>query len=333
MEAIPLHRIAIVLPFVNFLSEIGAPVERGIRQAGLPVSALDNANNHVPSQRFWAFAGSMAHSEGIEDLGYRVGEKYGANCANPHLASLLCQAPTLYDALVQASNLINRSTSRGHTGLYTRPNSEQVLFIHRPSFSANHPYISQIDWFGIMAQLGMVRLFTGPQWLPDEICTTVRHEPCDYIQQQLAGTRIRIAQPCSFIALDSNQLGLPPLSQSKAIPPSIQLDALPSDFATSLRQALGAYIQESDLSIEFAAELCNTSKRSLQRMLSAAGTSYSEVIDRALFDVASDLLQNTDMRITELSHQLGYCDSSHFSRAFRRVSGISPRKYRQLYSH
>lgn len=335
MEAIPLHRVAVVLPFAHYLSGIGAPVERGFRHAGLPVAALDHVDHYVPSERFWAFVGYMSRHEGIDDLGFRVGKHYGANCADPHLSDHLCQSPTLFHALKQAIALVNSSISRNRIGLCAEPQGDRVQFFHQASFSADHPYIDQIEWFGLMALLGMVRLFTGPEWQPATIGLTSRHPPGPYIRARLPDTRILTAQQVGYLSLDHSLLSLPPFNcatdMSSATP--ILAESVTTDFVTSLKQVLQTYIQERDLSIEFAAELCNTSKRSLQRKLTEANTRYSEVLDCVRFDVASEMLQNAEIKVTDIAHQLGYSDSAHFSRAFRRVSGVNPRAYRQAYTN
>jgi hypothetical protein len=72
-KPISLHRVALLRPFVQFLTGVGTPVEKGMRQVGLPVYALEDMNNYVPSQRFYAFLVNMAYSQQIEDLGFRVG--------------------------------------------------------------------------------------------------------------------------------------------------------------------------------------------------------------------------------------------------------------------
>ena len=91
--------------------------------------------------------------------------------------------------------------------------------------------------------------------------------------------------------------------------------------------------QEQDLNIEFAARLCNMSKRGLQRKLAAEGTRYSNVRDQVRFDTAKRMLQDRDRNVTDISHLLGYSDPTHFTRAFRRIAGVTPRVYRQAYSH
>ena len=104
---------------------------------------------------------------------------------------------------------------------------------------------------------------------------------------------------------------------------------LPKDFIGSVTKVLHSYIHESDLSLEFTAELCGMSKRSLQRKLKVTGTHYSEILENVRFDVACDMLQKPDMNVADIAHTLGYSDSSHFSRAFRRISGINPLGYRK----
>ena len=92
---------------------------------------------------------------------------------------------------------------------------------------------------------------------------------------------------------------------------------------------LHSYIHESDLSLKVTAELCGFSKRSLQRKLQASGTHYSDILENVRFDAACDMLKNTEMNVTDIAQTLGYSDSSHFSRAFRRISGINPLGYRK----
>jgi AraC-like DNA-binding protein len=335
IESIRLHRVAVVRPFIQFLADIGAPVEHGIQQAGLPFEALENVNNYVPSQRFLAFVVDMARSQGIEDLGFQVGQKHGADSADPKLTRLLHQSPTLYHGLSKAGQMINKTVSRSRMGFLLPPLSEHAYFYHRPSCDIRNPACNQISWFGLMAIIDMVRVFTGPRWRPTEIGLMTHRAPCRHIREQFPGTCIRISPQYSYITLEKALLSLPPLPHVAATPASSPLhyESLPNNFIHSLKQVLLTYIQEGDLSIEFAAELCNTSKRSLQRRLAEMGTRYSEVLDQARFDVASRMLQDPDMKVTNVAHLLGYSDPTHFSRAFRRIAGIGPRAYRQAYLH
>ena len=332
-EAIPLHRVAVVRPFAEFLADVGAPVERGFKQAGLPFAALDNVDNYVPSHRFWAFLVNMARSEGILDLGFRVGHRFGANSADPHLTDLLRRSPTLYNGLSRASDLTNRTISHCRLGILQPTHCEHAYFYHRPSCDADNPAIDQIGWFGLTTLIGMVRVFAGPHWQPAEIGLMTDQMPCRSIRERFSGIPIRLSQPYSYVALEYSLLSLPPLTHEPTAPASSlpRYESFSKEFVGSLKQTLLSYAQEPNLSIELAAELTNTSKRTLQRMLMERGTRYSEVLDQARFITARRMLQDPDMKVTDVAHQLGYSDLAHFSRAFRRIAGVNPRAYRRVY--
>jgi len=332
-KPIPVHRVAVVLPFAQVLTDIGASVERGFRQAGIPICALENANNYVPSHRFWTFLVNMANKEGIPDLGFRVGQTFGTDCPDPHLTDLLHRSTTLYQGILKASELTNKTITHCRLGLLQPPGSRYTYFFHSPSCDANNPAIAHIGWFGLMHLIGLVREFTGPQWQPNEIGLMMPDTPSRRIREQFARTRIRLSQPYSYIAFEKTLLSLPPLPYDAVVPlsPPLPYEPFASDFVGSLRQVLHSYLQERDLGIETAATLCETSKRTLQRKLKASDTYYSEVLNAVRYHAACAMLRERDIKVADIAHQLRYSHPTHFSRAFRRIAGISPRAYRQQY--
>jgi AraC-like DNA-binding protein len=44
---------------------------------------------------------------------------------------------------------------------------------------------------------------------------------------------------------------------------------------------------------------------------------------------ARELLENTDLKITQIALAVGFSESAHFTRTFQREVGVSPRAYRQ----
>jgi AraC-like DNA-binding protein len=277
----------------------------------------------------------MAHREGIADLGFRVGQAFGADSVDPQLTELLRRSPTLYRGLLAASELTNRTITNCRFGLLQPLDSDYTYFFHSPSCDARNPAIEQIGWFGLTTLIGMVRVFTGPKWHPTEIGVMTDRSPGLYIREQFWATRIRLSQPYSYLALENRLLSLPPLNPETAMPVSASPPYEPQSqqFADSLRQVLRSYIQENDLSIEFAAGLCDTSKRSLQRKLKATGTCYSAVLDQARLDVAKWMLRDPGMKVIDVAQRLGYSNATHFARAFRRIAGVTPRVFRQQYQH
>jgi AraC-like DNA-binding protein len=299
---------------------------------GLPYYGLDNVEDYVPSYLFWAFVSNAWRHEGIEDFGFRVGQMFGANSVDPKLENLLRQSPTLYHGLVKFINMSNKTVTTSRMALLRRPQGEQIYFVHRPSCNAQDPAIAQIGWYGLMTTMGVIREFAGPEWYPTEIGVMTHRDPCMSILESFPGTLIRLSQRCSYIALDNALLSLPPLTSAPVDSASSSLHLLPyaSGFPDSLTQVLASYAQEKKLSIELAAGLCNMSKRTLQRRLRESSTSYSALLDQARFQVAIRMLKDCSIKVTDIARQLGYSDTSHFGRAFRRVAGVSPRVYRRV---
>ena len=63
--------------------------------------------------------------------------------------------------------------------------------------------------------------------------------------------------------------------------------------------------------------------------LRSLGLTYSDLVQQARFEAAAELLKNPDTKIIDVAFDVGYEDPSHFARAFRRVSGITPREFRR----
>jgi AraC-like DNA-binding protein len=91
---------------------------------------------------------------------------------------------------------------------------------------------------------------------------------------------------------------------------------------------LPSYLDEGPPTVAEIAEMAGISVRSFQRKLSSAGLTYSGLLDTARFENAAKNLRDTDAKIIEVAFSSGYADPAHFTRAFRRISGVTPREFR-----
>ena len=75
--------------------------------------------------------------------------------------------------------------------------------------------------------------------------------------------------------------------------------------------------------------LLNLSVRQTQRLLQQSfGKTFSQKLTEARMAAASQYLLSTDLSITEIGERTGFSSIEHFSAAFRRFAGVSPRQYR-----
>jgi AraC-like DNA-binding protein len=79
---------------------------------------------------------------------------------------------------------------------------------------------------------------------------------------------------------------------------------------------------------ELARRLC-LSVRTLKRRLSESGLSYSALLDEQRRNRALLLLRNGELSAEAVAERLGYSDAANFTRAFRRWTGTTPRRYRK----
>ncbi|HUP92500.1 MAG TPA: AraC family transcriptional regulator [Solimonas sp.] len=80
--------------------------------------------------------------------------------------------------------------------------------------------------------------------------------------------------------------------------------------------------------LDDVAKALNMSTRSLRRKLDAEHTSFRAIVEDARHQLATQLLEMTDMKLDEMATQTGYSDTASFTRAFRRWQGIAPGLYR-----
>ncbi|CAH0991947.1 hypothetical protein SIN8267_02062 [Sinobacterium norvegicum] len=99
-------------------------------------------------------------------------------------------------------------------------------------------------------------------------------------------------------------------------------------FVANFRLALKPFVGAGRFSIKQAAPLVGLSVRSLQRKLDAEGVSYSTIVEELLREQMKMQVGETERTFTEISMLMGYSDGAHFSRAFKKLMGLTPKQYR-----
>lgn len=80
------------------------------------------------------------------------------------------------------------------------------------------------------------------------------------------------------------------------------------------------------------ADFCNLGTAQFRRLfLKRTGMLPKIYIDRLKVQKAGEMLLTDRYRITEITERLGYVDQYHFSRRFKKLTGLSPRSYRQTF--
>jgi AraC-like DNA-binding protein len=101
------------------------------------------------------------------------------------------------------------------------------------------------------------------------------------------------------------------------------------DIDDQLFKLINSMLLQEAPSLQTIADASGMHLRTLQRRLKDYGCTFSSIFDRVRYQKAEELLSDREIKITDIAFELGYNDGAHFSRAFKRWSGLSPKQYRQ----
>jgi AraC-like DNA-binding protein len=101
-----------------------------------------------------------------------------------------------------------------------------------------------------------------------------------------------------------------------------------SEFSDDIRRLLRTRITSRRCSADEMADLFAMHRRTLTRRLKDGGSGYRTIANEVRFEVARQLLEDTDVSFGEIAAALGYSEASAFTRAFRRWSGQTPTAWR-----
>jgi AraC-like DNA-binding protein len=280
----------------------------------------------VPLSRVWSFFDSAARREDPL-LGWLVGARVGDQKLGGALRRKLETAPTLLRALQDLARLSASEASDIDMGILERQD-EIRFYTHYPNLRQVPGYtISQAYQLGVI--LDLVRHFLGRNWVPTKIGLESRRVP-PAVENLFPGSRVLGQQQAGYIAVPRSalhQAAHPTLRRGADANHETLISRL--DYVDTLRSVLRSYLSEGYPSQRFAAELMNTSVRTLTRRLAAHDLTYGVIVDDLRFEVAKEHLQNADMPIVEIAQYVGFRDQSDFTRMFRRVGGLTPGRFRK----
>ncbi|MGN8682466.1 response regulator transcription factor [Gracilibacillus sp. HCP3S3_G5_1] len=95
-------------------------------------------------------------------------------------------------------------------------------------------------------------------------------------------------------------------------------------------QHIRNHYDDSQLTLERIAESLHVSSVYLSKMIKQeVGVSYVKIVTQIRVQAAEKLLKTTDLSIREIAERVGYDSQHYFSTAFRKLTGMPPKQFRQ----
>ena len=195
--------------------------------------------------------------------------------------------------------------------------------------------MAQID-AGLAILLRMCRINYGMDLYPSAVCFA--HEKPDCYQQYINyfGPKIQFSQPTNQLSFPIEVVDQPLLNSAPNlafIADKIIIDYLESmqeeNIAAKVKQAIVKQLP-SEISVTKIADTLNMTPRTLHRHLKEHNTSFKDILDNVRFELSKQYIKHNRYNLTEIAFQLGFSDSSSFSRAFKHWSGQTPSNYKKL---
>jgi AraC-like DNA-binding protein len=313
----------------EMLSSYGVGIEPLLDEVGLPHSILSEPENTIPVK---------VAAELVRLCGERTGR--------PHFALLAGQKMAL-DALGLVGLLMLHSANVGTAW------RSMILTLHLHG-RANVPSLSvrddvavlsfsqyeggsdaqQVADFTLAASCSAMRTLCGQRWVATEVLISHRAPSDRRPYSRFFKAPLRFGADRTALVFPSSWLsrripGANPETR-RAVQQSIagMLSHQDFDLLTKVRRALFALIVEEHVTIDNLARMLGVHKRTLNRRLAQFDTTFAKMLNEVRFQLAQQLLSDTDLPLVEIATTLNYTDASTFTRAFRSWAGTTPSAWR-----
>jgi len=107
----------------------------------------------------------------------------------------------------------------------------------------------------------------------------------------------------------------------------------PHKVASQVRRLLIDLLPSGKADQELVSSRLNRSTSTLQRQLQAEGMTYRDVLESTQRSLAKTYLRDKKHSHAQIAYLLGFSEQSNFSRAFKRWTSMSPRRYQASPEH
>ena len=325
-SAISVLRVRYLKAFCRALDERGFDCEALLKLSGLNLTLLETPEAWMPLSQLAGFIDTAVSETGYVTLGLDAG--IAPRRQHSEFSKLVLYSPTLYQSLqAVCSNAASEDTSAEfrviRDGAYG--------WLHSGAIEASPEAIRQIETYRYAALLEIIRLAAGPDYLPSLLFLQGRDHEALRTSPLLRDVDVRFCRPGLAIAFEPQLFSRPVINVPDLPTTKPEFSSAPVEFGQALLEITRTQLLSGHPEIEHAAAALGLSVRTLQRRLNIHDLSYAKLLQHVRIDTAKNMLERDDAPIADISTDLGYRHSTHFTRAFRQVCGLTPREYRRMH--
>lgn len=311
----------------SLIRELGADPDKILRAAGLKAEALCDPENRVPYAALGRLLGLAASATDCPHFGLLAGRLW-------HLADLglpgelMRHSATVGDALrrLAAYQMINS----GGVVAFVREAGNVIDFgcaIYEPGLAS----VDQAADMYMAAAINFLRELCGSDWAPSDVFLPHTKPARAEQHRQFLWTMPHFNAEICAIRFHSQWMRRPlPDANAELLRHALARARARCnvDIVTAVSRTLRVLLVEGNSSGDDVARLLGLHRRTLNRRLKVAGTTYQAQLDRVRFEAARQLLTVSDITLDDLAAALGYSGVSPFMRSCKRWTGTTPTRWR-----
>ena len=323
-------RIGTVMAIPATLESLGADPAEVLAEAGFDLKLFDDPDNLISFTARTHLANHCVARTGCRHFGLLVGERISLDSLG--LVGLLVKySPDVGTALRSLVRYLYLHVHGATTSLETGDRTATL------GYAVYEPQVETTDQIGagaVAMLFNILRALCGPNWKPVEILFAHRKpENVGPFRRFFRAPLIFDAEQYAVVFaadwLNRRMAGadaeLHRLLQK-------QIDALEArhgdDFPEQVRSVLRTALVSGHAKADQVAALFSMHARTLNRRLDAFGIGFRELVDEGRFEIARQMLEDSEMPVSQIAAMLDYADASAFTRAFRRWSSTTPARWR-----
>jgi AraC-like DNA-binding protein len=322
--------LGVAKEIVPTLRDFGLDPDPIIREAGLNPLLFDDGANVIPHAALGRLLTLSIARTNCPHFGLLVGRR--ATILSLGMVGRLMQhSETVGDAL---RALVSNLSIQNRGAVPSLNISRDAALFTYLVYQSDAESADQISDGAIAVTVNALRTLCGSDWNPVEVLLP-RAAPTDvepYWRHYRAP--VRFNQEIAAIVLPAHDLsrqvvGADPMVRALLEERLEQMKGNPgSEFSDDIRRLLRTRLTSHHCSADDIADLMAMHRRTLSRRLKDGGMGYRAIANEVRFEIARQLLQDTQVPLGQIAAALGYSEASAFTRAFRRWSGRTPKAWR-----
>ncbi|MGO4526350.1 AraC family transcriptional regulator [Microvirga sp. 2MCAF35] len=312
------------------LHEFGIDPAPVIREAGLDPGLFDDDANIIPHAALGRLLTLSVARTRCPHFGLLAG-RHATILSLGLVGRLIQHSETVGDAV---QSLVSNLSIENRGAVPSLTISDGMALLTFSIYLLEAESADQISDGSLAVAVNALRALCGADWNPAEVLLP-RTAPADQEPyRRHFRAPVRFNQESATLVFPARDLdrrvdGADPMMREVLEERVRQMKiAQGREFSDDIRRLLRTRLTSTRCSAEAIAETLAMHRRTLSRRLKDSGIGYRAIANEIRFEIARQLLQDTEVPLGQIAAALGYSEASAFTRAFRRWSGRTPKAWR-----